>query len=263
VTPWTGGQVTERATCVLAPNPGPMTLDGTNTYLLAEPGAPSVVVVDPGPVDDRHLARVAAMAGAGGRAVELILLTHGHLDHSGAARALADLVAAPVRALDPSLCQGGEPLEAGELEAAAVRLVVVPTPGHTADSVCFVLSADGALLTGDTVLGRGTTVVAHPDGRLDDYLTSLDHLAEVVSSRGLRHLLPGHGPSQRRPGAVIAAYKAHRLERLEQVRAAVAAGADTAMAVVRTVYADVDRSLWPAAEQSVQAQLDHLRGPHS
>jgi len=257
---WTGGAVTARATCVLAPNPGLMTLDGTNTYVLAEPDSDLVVVVDPGPDDDRHLDQVAATAEAGGRTVALVLLTHGHLDHSGGASALADRVGAPVRALDPAMCREAPPLQAGRLSVGGLELVVVATPGHTADSVCFVLPADGALLTGDTVLGRGTTVVAHPDGRIADYLASLDDLAGVVSSRRLGELLPGHGPTRPDPGAVVAAYQAHRLERLEQVRAALAAGANTPMAVVETVYADVDRALWPAAEQSVRAQLDYLRG---
>ena len=258
MTSWIGGRVTDRATCVLAPNPGPMTLDGTNTYVLAEPKSRTVVVVDPGPDDPNHLAKVVAATEAGGRTVALILLTHHHLDHSGGARELSARVAAPVRAADPSLCRDAEPLEAGEVAVAGLRLAVVPTPGHTEDSVCFVLLDDAALLTGDTVLGRGTTVVAHPDGRLADYLATLEVLAAVISARRLRHLLPGHGPARSDPGAVIAAYQAHRLERLEQVRAAVAAGATTPIAVVEAVYAE-DRSLWPAAEQSVRAQLDYLR----
>jgi glyoxylase-like metal-dependent hydrolase (beta-lactamase superfamily II) len=259
MTPWTGGHLSERITCVLAPNPGPMTLDGTNTYLMSRPGTSTVVVVDPGPDDEDHLARVAARAERGGRRVEVILLTHAHLDHSAGARALADRVGAPVRALDPALCHDAPALEAGDLEAGGLGLIVVPTPGHTADSVCFVLPEDGALFTGDTVLGRGTTVVAHPDGRLADYLGSLDDLAHLVAARALTLLLPGHGPAGAAPGPVIDMYRAHRLERLEQVRAAVAAGATTPMEVVETVYADVDRSVWPAAEQSVRAQLDHLR----
>ncbi len=265
MTPWSGGWVSERATCVLAPNPGPMTLDGTNTYVLAEPGANLAVVVDPGPDDPDHLARVAATAEAGGRTVGLVLLTHSHLDHSGGARALAERVGAPLRAADPALSRAAEPLTAGDLssgrlELGGLELVVVPTPGHSADSVCFVLPGDGALLTGDTVLGRGTSVIASPDGRLGDYLSSLRDLAEVVRSRGLHQLLPGHGPVRTDPAAVVAAYSQHRLQRLEQVRAAVAAGASTAMEVVETVYADVDRSLWAAAEQSVRAQLDYLLG---
>jgi glyoxylase-like metal-dependent hydrolase (beta-lactamase superfamily II) len=114
------------------------------------------------------------------------------------------------------------------------------------------------LLTGDTVLGRGTTVVAHPDGRLADYLDSLRRLEELIGVRGLTDLLPGHGPAQADPLSVVRGYLRHRAERLEQVRTAVAAGARTAREVVEVVYADVPREVWPAAELSVRAQLEHL-----
>jgi glyoxylase-like metal-dependent hydrolase (beta-lactamase superfamily II) len=133
---------------------------------------------------------------------------------------------------------------------------VLHTPGHTSDSVCFVVGdgADTAVLTGDTVLGRGTTVVAHPDGALAPYLDSL----HAVVALGPRTLLPGHGPVREDAAAVAGQYLAHRAQRLEQVRAAVAAGAATPGEVVRRVDADVDESLWPAAELSVRAQLDYL-----
>jgi glyoxylase-like metal-dependent hydrolase (beta-lactamase superfamily II) len=136
---------------------------------------------------------------------------------------------------------------------------VVATPGHTADSLSFLLPADAAVLTGDTVLGRGTTVVAHPDGRLEDYLGSLERLRAMSASGTVSTVLPGHGPALDDATEVIGRYLAHRRERLEQVRAAVAAGAQTAREVVERVYADVDRALWPAAEHSVRAQLEYLR----
>jgi glyoxylase-like metal-dependent hydrolase (beta-lactamase superfamily II) len=143
-----------------------------------------------------------------------------------------------------------------------VRLQVVATPGHTADSVSFLLDGSGvapAVLTGDTVLGRGTTVIAHPDGALGPYLTSLRRLAELEPDTVA---LPGHGPELPDAAAAATAYLVHREQRLEQVRAALATlGADaTPPQVVEHVYADVDRSLWPAAELSVRAQLDYLRG---
>jgi glyoxylase-like metal-dependent hydrolase (beta-lactamase superfamily II) len=133
---------------------------------------------------------------------------------------------------------------------------VLHTPGHTADSMSFLVRAGGqaGVLTGDTILGRGTTVVAHPDGRLGPYLTSLARLREL---RGVV-LLPGHGPVRPDVSAVAAEYLAHRHERLAQVRAALAAGARSPGEVVEIVYADLDRALWPAAELSVRAQLDYL-----
>ena len=258
---WSGGQVGARARCVLAPNPGPMTLDGTNTWLLAEPGSDRAVVVDPGPADEGHLAAVAAAAAADGQRVALVLLTHGHADHAEGARAFAERVGAPVRALDPAHRLGEEGLGEGDVvEVGGLEVRVLATPGHTSDSLSFLVPADGALLTGDTVLGRGTTVVAHPDGRLGAYLASLRRLLDLAQAAQARTVLPGHGPVVDDAVGVLRGYLAHREERLEQVRAALAAGDRTPAEVVRRVYADVDRVLWPAAELSVRAQLEYLRG---
>jgi glyoxylase-like metal-dependent hydrolase (beta-lactamase superfamily II) len=245
-------RVSERVTRVLAPNPGPMTLDGTNTYVLREPGEAAAVVVDPGPLDEAHLRRVAEDG-----PVALIVLTHGHVDHSEGAARLRDITGAPVLARDAALCLGIDaPLDAGRRCVAGLDWLTVLTPGHSRDSVCLLLEGERALLTGDTVLGRGTTVVAHPDGRLADYLDSLHRLRDLAG--GLDRLLPGHGPVLADPVTVVEFYLAHRRERLDQVRAAVAAGDADAAAVVRRVYADVDPVLWPAAELSVKAQLDYL-----
>lgn len=252
------GMGSARAWCVLAPNPSPMTLDGTNTWVIAEPGSSAVVVVDPGPEDEGHLRQVLDVACAGDRHVAQIVLTHGHLDHAAGAARFAELSGAPVGALDPALRLGTEGYGASDvINAAGCELRVVATPGHTADSLSLLLSADGGLLTGDTVLGRGTTVIAN-DGSLGDYLRTLDELRALADDAGLRVLLPGHGPLLSDPAGVLDYYIAHRKERLDQVRAAVAAGAQTPAEVVAIVYADVDRSLWPAAELSVRAQLDYL-----
>ena len=258
-------QVNPLAAVVLAPNPSPMTLEGTNSWVLRAPGHEGCVVIDPGPDLPEHLASVAA-AGP----VTAILLTHGHPDHSEGAAALHALTGAPVRALDPAHRLGSEGLVEGDvLATAGIELRVLATPGHSADSLSFLLfgevpeGAGGpvAVLTGDTILGRGTTVVAHPDGRLADYLASLRRLVELPERLTV---LPGHGPELADASAVAAYYLAHRAERLEQVRAALAAvGAGPELAnpweIVERVYADVDQVLWPAAELSVRAQLDYLR----
>jgi glyoxylase-like metal-dependent hydrolase (beta-lactamase superfamily II) len=268
--PKVGGPVTARAHCVLAPNPGPMTLDGTNTWILAEPGATRTVVVDPGPSHEGHLrtALKAATGGTGevgkvgkvaGRRVALVLLTHGHADHAAGARRFAELAGAPVRALDPAHRLGSEGLDDGEvLEVDGLVLRVVATPGHTADSLSFLLEADQAVLTGDTVLGRGTSVVAHPDGRLADYLASLRRLAELADAAQATTVLPGHGPVLSDAAGVLGHYLRHRQDRLDQVRDALAAGDRTSAEVVRRVYADTAPALWPAAELSVRAQLEYL-----
>lgn len=258
---WSSRQVGERAVCVLAPNPGPMTLDGTNTWVLHEPGAAVALVVDPGPDDAGHLSAVLEAVSARGARVGEVLLTHGHADHSEGARAFARLAGTRVvRALDPAHVLGGEGLGDGDVVTAGdLELRVVTTPGHTSDSLSFVLPASRSVLTGDTVLGRGSTVVAYPDGRLGPYLDSLERLQEMASRAEVTTVLPGHGPVLDDALAAVEGYLAHREQRLEQVRAAVSAGATTPRAVVEVVYADVDPVLWPAAELSVRAQLEYLR----
>ncbi|MFI9810601.1 MBL fold metallo-hydrolase [Saccharothrix variisporea] len=241
-------EVTPFASVVLAENPGVMTLEGTNTWVLRAPGARSCVVVDPGPLDRAHLDRVAALG-----PVDAVLLTHGHPDHSEGAKEFGRLVDAPVRAGTPSL--GTDGLAGGDVVAGGgLEIRVLATPGHTDDSLSLLV--EDAVLTGDTILGRGTTVL---DGKLRDYLASLEVLADLPAGTVV---LPGHGPELPDVGAVARAYLAHRRERLAQVRAAVErlGGDPTARQVVEVVYADVDRSLWPAAEWSVQAQLEYLRG---
>ncbi|MFE1455508.1 MBL fold metallo-hydrolase [Streptomyces sp. NPDC058735] len=254
------GPATARAVNVLAPNASAMTLDGTNTWILSEPGSDLAVVVDPGPLDDGHLRQVVTTAERAGKRVALTLLTHGHPDHAEGAGRFAELTGTRVRALDPALRLGDEGLAAGDvITTGGLELRVVPTPGHTGDSLCFHLPADRAVLTGDTVLGRGTTVVAHPDGRLGDYLDSLRRLRSLTVDDGVHTVLPGHGPVLEDAQGAVEFYLAHRAHRLAQVETAVENGHGTPSEVVAHVYADVDRSLWPAAEMSVRAQLDYLR----
>ncbi len=239
-------------TLVRAENPGPMTLEGTNTYVLHAGDAVASVVVDPGPLDDRHLSAVADLG-----PVELILLTHGHPDHAEGVHRFQRMTGAPVAAQAPHLVVDATPLSGGQVlsEVGGLTVRVVATPGHTRDSVSFVIDGETpALLTGDTILGRGTSVIAHPDGDLQSYLDSLARIVELGSLR----LLPGHGPV--RPDAAVLAreHLQHRAARLDQVRAALAAGDREPRDVVRRVYSDVDPKLWPAAELSVGAALRYL-----
>jgi glyoxylase-like metal-dependent hydrolase (beta-lactamase superfamily II) len=247
-------QVTPTAAVVLAQNPGKMSLDGTNTWILRAPGSDECIVVDPGPRSRAHLNLVAEQ----GRVV-LILVTHRHHDHTGGVAGLHRITGAPVRAVTDKYLRGdGAPLRDSEIiSAAGVDVTVAPTPGHTTDSVSFVL--DDAVLTGDTILGRGTTVLDSEAGALGNYLSSLDRLEQLGEGK---RLLPGHGPDHADAAIVARQYRAHREQRLGQVREALdEIGHDASpLKVVRKVYADVDKKLWPAARQSVKAQLDYLRG---
>jgi glyoxylase-like metal-dependent hydrolase (beta-lactamase superfamily II) len=233
-----------------------MTLEGTNTWVLIEPGSEHCVVVDPGPLDEQHLHRVLEVVGLRGARVSLTLLTHGHPDHAESAARFGELTGAPVRAIGA----GHDGLGDGDrLTVDGLDLVVVATPGHTGDSLSFLLAAENALLTGDTILGRGTAVVAWPDGELAAYLRSLERIEAMTGSREVTQILPGHGPTLPDAAGVVRYYLDHRAQRLEQVRAAVALRGANVDGVLETVYADVSPKLWPIARLSVQAQLDYLR----
>ena len=245
--------VTETASVLLCDNPGLMTLDGTNTWVLRGPGSDEMVVVDPGPDDDEHIERDRRArhdpAGADQPPAR---------DHTGGIDKIVERTGAVVRSVGSGFLRGlGGPLTDGEvIDAAGLRITVMATPGHTADSVSFLL--DDAVLTADTVLGRGTTVIDYEDGSLGDYLESLRGCT-VSGSRdgaarprarprrpGRRHRhVPGASRGAARPGARRAAGARRRRRRARQI--------------VEHVYTDVDEKLWDVAEWSVQAQLDYLR----
>ena len=243
-------------TRVLAPNPSGMTLDGTNTYLVGTPGAGEVVLVDPGPDEPAHLAAVEEVLRELDARCVAVLVTHHHGDHAEAAQPWGIRFGATVAAADRRVAgPHGRVLTAGErLHVAGTTVDVVATPGHTTDHLAFRLES-GAVLVGDHVLGRGTSVVTHPEGDVVAYLESLRR----VHALGPSALYCGHGPELTEdPGAVLDFYLAHRAWREHQLLAAVADGATTVDELVAVVYAAVDRSLWPAAAQSTRATLDKL-----
>lgn len=230
---------------LLAPNASAMTLDGTRTYLV---GRQRVAILDPGPADPQHLDRVAHEAG---EADAVILLTHQHPDHAAGAAALARRLGAEVRSAAAGTLRDGD-----EIATDAGLLRVVATPGHTPDHVALHWPARSAIFVGDLMMGGlDTALVAPPEGSLHDYLASLDRLAALAPAV----LYPAHGPEVTDPAAAFDRYRAHRLDRLAQVQAALDAGAHDRDALVRAVYGDeVEPALYDWARAALEAYLDYL-----
>jgi glyoxylase-like metal-dependent hydrolase (beta-lactamase superfamily II) len=244
-------------TRVLARNPSGMTLDGTNTYVVGAPGSGQAVVVDPGPDDPAHLAAVEAALTARDARCVAVLVTHHHGDHAEAALPWGARFDAPVAAARPEVAgPGGRLLTHGEqLHMAGTTIGVVATPGHTSDHLAYRLES-GAVLVGDHVLGRGTSVVTHPEGDVVAYLESLRRVHDLGPSA----LYCGHGPELTEdPGAVLEFYLAHRAYREHQLLTVLADGPAGVDELVAAVYAEVPRQLWPAAAQSTRATLAKLR----
>jgi len=239
---------------VLAPNPSGMSLDGTNTYVVVDPVSRAAAIVDPGPTDAEHLARVHDVLDRTDAECRWILVTHHHVDHAEAAQPWAHALGATVAAAAPSLAgsAGRVLIDGDQVKLGTVTIETVCTPGHCADHVAFRLP-NGVLLVGDHVLGRGTSVVTHPEGDLLAYVESLRRVYDL----GPDALYPGHGPELTHdPAAVLDFYRAHREHRRRQVLSLVPAdGITTVQAVVASVYRDVPRTLWGAAEQSTRAAL--------
>jgi glyoxylase-like metal-dependent hydrolase (beta-lactamase superfamily II) len=210
---------------VRANNPSPLTLDGTNTYVLGR------WVVDPGPADEQHLEAVRAAAVDG---IEAVVLTHTHFDHAEGADALGVPVVLP---------EDGE--EVGPLRAVA-------TPGHSPDSVCLI--AGGLCFTGDTVLGEGSVFISPDEGSLSAYLDSLRRLLELQ----LEVLCPGHGPYVWEPREKLDEYIEHRLDRERRLLAALDAGLRTHDELLDAAWSDAPAFLRPAAELTLRAHLDKL-----
>jgi glyoxylase-like metal-dependent hydrolase (beta-lactamase superfamily II) len=228
---------------VVAPNPGPYTGPGTNTWIVD--AGPVVVVIDPGPDDDAHLGALNQRLAA--RTVGVVLVTHSHPDHLPLAERLAAPHHASVRR-HPELADG-DVVRAGNLNLTALH-----TPGHSADHMCFLIAEDGAVFTGDLILGRGSSMVTYPEGDVAAYLRSLDRLAALEP----RILFPGHWDPVTDAMAKIAEYRKHRLDREAQVLAEVRHGPGTAADLTRRVYGELDEKLMYAAEMTLRAHLRKL-----
>lgn len=248
-----GEQLARGVRRLTARNQGPLTFRGTNSYLL---GIASITVIDPGPEDDDHVAHLMAVAGA---PIRRIVVTHDHADHFGAARRLAELTGAEVAGPMPDTAR---PLyrpdrvlaDEETVETDAGRLRVIATPGHTANHVCYDLAELGVLFSGDHVMAWSTSVVLPPDGRMADYMRSLDRLASI----GSRSYLPGHGGPVVDGLVRIAELKRHREAREAAILRAIGDGRRTIGEIVAAVYIGLDQKLADAAALSVAAHADWL-----
>ena len=228
---------------VVAPNPGPYTGPGTNTWIVD--AGPVVAVIDPGPDDERHLEALERRLRD--RTVAVVLVTHAHPDHLP----LAERFARPHNA---SVLRHPELGDGDIVRAGNVNLTALYTPGHSADHLCFLLADDGAVFTGDLILGQGSSMVTYPEGDVAAYLRSLDRLAELNP----RMLFPGHWDPVPDAMGKIDQYRRHRLEREAQVLAAVGQGSGTAAELAQRVYGDLDEKLLVAAEMTMKAHLRKL-----
>lgn len=264
-TPWEGGRISSRIFCLRADNPSPMTYVGTNTFVVAEPEGSRCVVVDPAPAG-QQVQCILAYCEEHGLEVAAIVVTHDHFDHT---EGIPELVAATgvsvyasrldeVRTIAPEaeLHQLGE----GLLEIPGVpALEVIALPGHSDDSIGLLLDDEKALLTGDVLFRQGPTVVFYPDGDLGDYLHTLDVLEGLVAQGRAKKFLPAHGYPIEDPLSIIEATRQHRMERLEQIKQALAQGTPPDPdALFDVVYQGVDPRLKPASVLSIQAQLKYL-----
>lgn len=248
-------RLSERVVLVRANNPGPMTLTGTNSYLVGR--GSEVAVIDPGPSMPEHLQALIEAAKAQQASINLILVTHGHPDHYPGAAELHNITGAPVAAFKEAEFAHDLTLNDGQrLRVGDSTLITLFTPGHAHDHLCFYLEEEDALFTGDLILGTGTTVVAPPKGDMNAYFRSLFQLDQDWSQAEV--IYPGHGPAITNPSDKIREYIKHRQQREQQVLQAIGGGTSTVSQIVTQIYADVDKRLWPAAARQVLAHLAKL-----
>jgi glyoxylase-like metal-dependent hydrolase (beta-lactamase superfamily II) len=241
-------------TLLRAPNPSPMTLEGTNGYVVSV-GPGSLVAIDPGIEEHAHIAAFVAAARERKAQYAAILITHGHPDHAPGAAALARETGAPVLAHPAATFPHDRTLEDGaKLAFEDDAFTVLHAPGHARDHLVFWLENERALFTGDVVIGRGTVVIAPPSGDMRAYQATLARLLAEYGDQALT-IYGGHGPIIRNPKAKLQEYIAHREAREDQILELLRERSATIPELVAEIYHDVDHGLWPAAARQVLAYL--------
>ena len=249
--------VESRIALVRAPNPSPMTLTGTNSYII-DCGNGEAICIDPGPVIESHVDALIAHCERIHCDLSWIALTHGHPDHAPAAALLSKRTKARIAAYEASDIAHDRNLRDGDtIVAGDITLQTAAAPGHSADHVVFYEPREAALFTGDTVLGEGYVLITPPDGDMRAYMQTLARLSREFANA--RTIFGGHGEPVNDPAAKLHEYIEHRRARERQILDALQSGGKTVSELVESIYAQTDRALWPAASQQVLAYLDALR----
>lgn len=250
-------RLSDRVLRVTQDNPGMFTGPGTNTWVIGSNGGPAFVL-DPGEEDDAHFE--AVLTAVGDREVAAVLISHTHRDHWPLAPRVSEHFGTRILAFSeqPPFAAGPRLRDGDCLSAVDATLVALHTPGHASDHLCFLLEEDRAVFTADLVMGWSTSIIAPPDGNLNQYMASLERLLELGHGGGIDVLHPGHGESIKPPLDRIREIHSHRQQRTDQALEAIAAGVATIPEMVERIYADIDPKLHGPAAFSLRAHLDAL-----
>lgn len=259
-------QITPLVRRVIANNPGPFTYTGTGTYII---GSNELAVIDPGPVDNDHLEAILSITK--NQKITHIIVTHTHNDHSPLSKYLQEKTGALIYSFNENDINIGDEnkfeegydkefkCDVGVKDGDIIKgkdwtLQAIHTPGHTSNHLCYSLEEEKILFSGDHVMGWSTTVIVPPDGNMEEYMKSLEKLLQ----RNDKYYLPTHGKMIKNPQDLVKKYISHRITRENQIEEAIKSGNNKVIDIVKIIYADVDKKLYPAASMSTLAHLKRM-----